>query len=118
MPTYEYQCGNCGKHFDFFQSISEVPKSECEECGGKLTKLLSAGSGLIFKGSGFYITDYKSKGGESRGAESKVGEAKGGGESKGGEGKPSAPETKKSESKSVDSSSGAASSTTSSTKTD
>lgn len=59
MPTYEYQCTKCNKPFEYFQSISEPPKKECEECGGELTKLLSAGSGLIFKGSGFYITDYK-----------------------------------------------------------
>lgn len=59
MPTYEYQCEQCHKEFDIFQGINDAPKTECEECGGKLTKLLSAGTGLIFKGSGFYITDYK-----------------------------------------------------------
>lgn len=63
MPTYEYQCDNCGKEFDIFQSIKDKPASVCEECGGHLTKLLSAGTGLIFKGSGFYITDYKTKSG-------------------------------------------------------
>lgn len=62
MPTYEYECTKCGKHSEYFQSIKEAPKTECEHCGGKLTKLLSAGSGLIFKGSGFYITDYKNAG--------------------------------------------------------
>lgn len=62
MPTYEYECSECKGHFEFFQSISEKPKDVCEACGGKLTKLLSAGTGLIFKGSGFYITDYKPKG--------------------------------------------------------
>lgn len=65
MPTYEYQCDRCGKNFEFFQSMSEPRKETCEVCGGKLTKLLSAGSGLIFKGSGFYITDYKKSGGGS-----------------------------------------------------
>ena len=59
MPTYEYQCDACGREFEYFQRMSEKPKSVCEACGGHLTKLLSAGSGLIFKGSGFYITDYK-----------------------------------------------------------
>jgi putative FmdB family regulatory protein len=72
MPTYEYQCDNCGKEFDYFQSMSDSPKTKCEECGGKLTKLLSAGSGLIFKGSGFYITDYKKSGSsEASGSASK-----------------------------------------------
>lgn len=62
MPTYEYQCEKCGGEFEYFQSMSEPPKQVCEKCGGKLTKLLSAGAGLIFKGSGFYITDYKKQG--------------------------------------------------------
>ena len=61
MPTYEYECEKCGKIFDYFQSFSEEPKKTCEECGGKLRKLMSAGTGLIFKGNGFYITDYKNK---------------------------------------------------------
>jgi putative FmdB family regulatory protein len=65
VPTYEYECENCRGTFEYFQSMSEPPKKKCEECGGKLTKLLSAGSGLIFKGSGFYITDYKKGSGES-----------------------------------------------------
>jgi len=71
MPTYEYECTSCGSHFEIFQKMSDAPKETCESCGGKLTKLLSAGSGLIFKGSGFYITDYKSKsGGESSASDS------------------------------------------------
>jgi len=61
MPTYEYECRKCGEHFEYFQSIKDSPKTTCEKCGGELSKLLSAGSGLIFKGSGFYITDYKDK---------------------------------------------------------
>ena len=72
MPTYEYECDKCGKHFEYFQSMKDAPMTECEACGGKLTKLLSAGSGLIFKGSGFYITDYKSGGsGSASGGEGK-----------------------------------------------
>lgn len=95
MPTYEYECGNCGKHFDYFQSMSDAPKQTCEECGGQLTKLLSAGSGLIFKGSGFYITDYKSKsGGETK--------SEGGSESKGASDAKPAGEAKKPETKSAD----------------
>ncbi len=61
MPTYEYQCRDCGGLFDYFHSMSEARKEKCEKCGGVLTRLVSGGTGLIFKGSGFYITDYKSK---------------------------------------------------------
>lgn len=87
MPTYEYECRDCGGHFEFFHSMSES-KETCESCGGGLTKLLSAGSGLIFKGSGFYITDYKNSGG------GKGSRSSGGGENKGGDSKPAASETK------------------------
>lgn len=76
MPTYEYECESCGLQFEYLQSMSEPPKEKCEKCGGHLKKLLSAGSGLIFKGSGFYITDYKggTKSGET--SKSEGGEAK------------------------------------------
>lgn len=70
MPTYEYECTKCGEHFEYFQSIKDAPLTVCEKCGGELTKLLSAGTGLIFKGSGFYITDYKNSGSKTT-AESK-----------------------------------------------
>jgi putative FmdB family regulatory protein len=66
MPTYEYECEACGERFEYFQRITESPKTTCERCGGRLEKLLSAGSGLIFKGSGFYITDYKRGNGSSK----------------------------------------------------
>ena len=59
MPTYEYQCKNCGFKFEEFQSIAAAPLEKCPSCGGKLVRLVSGGAGLIFKGSGFYITDYK-----------------------------------------------------------
>lgn len=59
MPTYEYQCDECGHRFDQFQSIKADPLTECEVCKGKVRRLISAGGGLIFKGSGFYITDYR-----------------------------------------------------------
>lgn len=72
MPTYEYECTKCNQQFEYFQSINEAPKQECEACGGSLVKLLSAGTGLIFKGSGFYITDYKNgSAGKSETTESK-----------------------------------------------
>lgn len=62
MPTYEYQCKACGVKFERFQQISEEPITECPECSGPVKKLISAGAGIIFKGSGFYITDYRSEG--------------------------------------------------------
>ena len=68
MPTYEYSCEKCGKNFETFQSMRDEPLRECpkELCRqkkwghGKVKRLLGTGAGLIFKGSGFYITDYRS----------------------------------------------------------
>ena len=70
MPTYDYQCDNCGHEMEAFQSITANPLKKCPECGKqKLKRLLGTGAGLIFKGSGFYETDYRSdsykKGAES-----------------------------------------------------
>ncbi len=62
MPTYEYKCLDCGIQFDRFQGITEDPIQECPECSGQTKRLIGAGAGLIFKGSGFYITDYRSEG--------------------------------------------------------
>ena len=59
MPTYDYQCTECGHTFEAFQSMTEEPLKKCPECNGKVKRLIGGGSGLIFKGSGFYITDYK-----------------------------------------------------------
>ena len=59
MPTYEYECKKCGKNFDVFQSITEDPIKSCPQCKGKVNRLIGSGSGIIFKGSGFYHTDYK-----------------------------------------------------------
>jgi putative FmdB family regulatory protein len=69
MPTYEYVCEKCGHHFDMFQLISAKALTVCpeEQCGlkrwgkGKVKRVIGAGAGLIFKGSGFYITDYRSE---------------------------------------------------------
>ena len=62
MPTYEYECSKCAKRFDKFQSIKDPPLKKCPQCGGRVKRLLSTGGGLLFKGSGFYITDYRSEG--------------------------------------------------------
>ena len=61
MPTYEYQCQDCNHRVEYFQSMKEPPRTVCPRCGGRLARLVSTGAGLIFKGSGFYITDYKRK---------------------------------------------------------
>jgi len=70
MPTYDYECEKCGKSFEAFQSMKDKPFETCPEntCGseewshGKVRRLIGTGAGLIFKGSGFYITDYRSEG--------------------------------------------------------
>ena len=59
MPTYEYECRKCGHRFEKFQSITAEPVKTCPQCRGKVARLLSGGAGIIFKGSGFYQTDYK-----------------------------------------------------------
>ncbi|GHV92742.1 hypothetical protein AGMMS50268_32450 [Spirochaetia bacterium] len=69
MPTYEYECKSCGHTFDAFQSMSDEPIKVCPECGKEVRRLINGGTGIIFKGSGFYVTD-KGKGG-SAGAPSK-----------------------------------------------
>ena len=60
MPTYEYKCNKCEEVFEVFQKITDSPLKECPVCGGDLRRLISGGAGIIFKGSGFYTTDYKS----------------------------------------------------------
>lgn len=62
MPTYDYKCLECDVQFEKFQGITAPPLEECPDCGGKVKRLIGAGAGLIFKGSGFYITDYRSEG--------------------------------------------------------
>ncbi len=60
MPTYEYRCLS-GHKFDLFQSMSDEPDAECPQCGERGERLLSGGAGFIFKGEGFYATDYRSE---------------------------------------------------------
>jgi putative FmdB family regulatory protein len=59
MPTYEYKCSECEELFEVFQKITDDPLKTCQVCGGELKRLISGGMGVIFKGSGFYTTDYK-----------------------------------------------------------
>ncbi len=60
MPTYEYRCKTCGHEFELLQLFAEKPEKVCPACGGEVERLISAGAGLMFKGSGFYITDHRS----------------------------------------------------------
>ena len=92
MPTYEYVCPKCGHEFEQFQPMSDAPLKRCPKCRKLgLKRLVGAGAGLIFKGTGFYITDYKNKpvapageggSGKSEGEKKSGGEAKPGGEAK------------------------------------
>jgi len=58
MPTYEYKCHDCGYTFEKFQGIKDAPLKKCPKCNGKVQRLIGSGAGIIFKGSGFYATDY------------------------------------------------------------
>ncbi len=89
MPTYEYECSACGARFEEFQSISSSPLRTCRSCGKrKIRRLIGSGSGIIFRGSGFHETDYRSEdykrkqkadqdgGGAGSGAKDKKGDKK------------------------------------------
>ena len=60
MPTYDYKCLACKRTFEISQRMTESPKRKCPKCGGKVQRLIGGGGGIIFKGSGFYATDYRS----------------------------------------------------------
>jgi putative FmdB family regulatory protein len=100
MPTYDYVCDACGHKFELFQSITESAKKKCPECGKqKLRRLFGTGAAIVFKGSGFYTTDYRSesykkraeadkpasdsKGSEAKSSDAKSSEAKGSASDKG-----------------------------------
>lgn len=59
MPTYEYECDKCGNRFERFQSITADPLKRCPKCRSKIRRVFGGGAGIIFKGSGFYTTDYR-----------------------------------------------------------
>lgn len=77
MPTYEYACRDCGQHVEVVQSFRDDPLTECAGCGGRLRKVYGA-TGIIFKGSGYYVTDSRTKakpaGTEKTGEAAKTGE--------------------------------------------
>ena len=96
MPTYEYVCSKCGQEFETFQSIAAKPLTQCiaDLCGrkkwgrGKVKRKIGGGAGLLFKGSGFYITDYRSEGYKSAAKKESTAAS-------GGEAKPAKPDTAK-----------------------
>lgn len=109
MPTYDYECEN-GHRFEAFQSMKDEPLTTCRECGGAAKRRIGTGAGFIFKGGGFYTTEYRSKEYKEKaksesgaGGTSGSGTSAGGGEtsSKPAESKPAAP--KKPDAKSGDS---------------
>ncbi len=61
MPTYEYECKKCDHKFEQFQRMSDPPLKRCPKCRGSVRRLMGTGAGIIFKGSGFYQTDYRSE---------------------------------------------------------
>lgn len=77
MPTYEYECAE-GHRFERFQKMSDPPVTECPECGAGAQRVLSGGAGFLFKGEGFYITDYRSKEYREKAASEKKKTEKGG----------------------------------------
>jgi len=61
MPTYDYRCSKCGHRFELFHGIKDETRKRCPKCKGIARRVPSGGAGLLFKGSGFYITDYRSR---------------------------------------------------------
>jgi putative FmdB family regulatory protein len=87
MPTYDYRCTKCGHHFELFHSIKDETVKRCPRCRGKAVRVPSAGAGILFKGSGFYITDYRSSSYKEKAKQEKSGGSSGGSESGGGSSK-------------------------------
>ena len=73
MPTYDYKCQECNHSFELFQPMSAEPLKHCPKCNGKVKRLIGTGAGTIFKGSGFYQTDYKNNSAGSAKKEKKDG---------------------------------------------
>ena len=76
MPTYEYECRRCKHQFEKFQGMKDKPLERCPKCRGKLQRLVGRGAGVLFKGSGFYATDYRSAGYKKSDRAEKAGDSK------------------------------------------
>ena len=81
MPTYDYRCSKCGHRFELFHSITDDAPKRCPKCKSKSVRVPAGGAGLLFKGSGFYITDYRSKSYKEKAKADKTSPGKSGGES-------------------------------------
>jgi len=79
MPTYEYECKSCGHTFDAFQSMTDEPLKTCPECGQAIRRLINGGTGVIFKGGGFYVNDKSRSGGKAAKSSKSTDTAKTGG---------------------------------------
>ena len=71
MPTYEYECGKCRKRFEVFQRMTEEPLKDCPDCRSEIRRLVGTGAGIIYRGAGFYTTEYRSKSYKKREKEEK-----------------------------------------------
>lgn len=97
MPTYEYRCDNCGHEMEAFQSMSAKPMKKCPECGKmKLVRLIGTGAAVLFKGSGFWQTDYRSESYKKDAAKDKPAEKSDKSEKKKDDAKPAASKKKES----------------------
>ena len=108
MPIYGYRCGNCGHEFEVLQKMSDVPLKTCPKCSGQLAKMVYA-AGIVYKGSGYYSTDY-TKGGKTASTASSNGAKSDSDSSSGSDTKPAGEPSTKSESKSESKTSGSSSS--------
>ncbi len=104
MPTYDYECTQCGHTFEAFQNMSDEPLKKCPECGKKVRRLIGGGVGIIFKGSGFYVTDNKSggKNGSETNGEKTTAKETASAKSEGKDSKPAGDSSKSGSSKSSD----------------
>jgi putative FmdB family regulatory protein len=98
MPTYGYRCGSCGHEFEIRQRITDEPLTTCPKCQGKLAKMLYP-AGVIFKGSGYYTTDYKGSGKSADASSNGVASSSEGGSERKSETKPESKSDSKSETK-------------------
>jgi putative FmdB family regulatory protein len=98
MPIYGYRCGNCGHEFEVLQKMSDAPLKTCPKCSGQLSKMVYA-AGIVYKGSGYYSTDYD-KGGKAASTASSNGAKSDSDSSSGSDTKPAGESSTKSESKS------------------